>query len=75
MALTLSKITLIQLTMKKGKFLTALVLILEIASIIILHAVKISQSEKTASKEISKNTPQEPVDAKQRPAYTLAAFR
>jgi hypothetical protein len=75
MALTLSKITLIQLTMKKGKFLTALVLILEIASITILHAVKISQSEKTASKEISKNTPQEPVDAKQRPTYTLAAFR
>ena len=75
MALTLSKINLIQLTMKKGKFLTVLVLILEIASITILHAVKISQSEKTASKEISKNTPQEPVDAKQRPTYTLAVFR
>ncbi|HEV3412457.1 MAG TPA: hypothetical protein VG101_08260, partial [Puia sp.] len=67
--------TLIQFTMKKGKTLTAIVLVLEIASITILHAVKISQSEKTASKEISKNTPQEPVDAKQRPPYTLAAFR
>jgi hypothetical protein len=75
MALTLSKITLIQLTMKKGKTLTALVLVLEIASITILHAVKINQSEKTAGKEISKNTPQEPVDAKQRPTYSLAAFR
>jgi hypothetical protein len=75
MALTLSKITLIQFTMKKGKTLTVLVLVLEIASIAILHAVKISQSEKTASKEISKSTSQEPVDAKQRPTYSLAAFR
>ena len=61
--------------MKKGKALTAIVLVLEIASITVLHALKISQSEKTASKEISKNTPQEPVDAKQRSTYTLAAFR
>ena len=75
MALTLSKITLIQFTMKKGKTLTALVLILEIATISILHAVKISHSEKTASKEISKNTPPEPVDIKQKPTYSLAAFR
>jgi hypothetical protein len=61
--------------MKKGKTLTALVLILEIASITVLHAVKISHSGKTASKEISKNTPPEPADAKQRPTYTLAVFR
>ena len=60
--------------MKKGKTLTALVLVLEIASITVLHAVKISQ-EKTASKEISKNTPPEPVDVKARPTYTLAEFR
>ena len=60
--------------MKKGKTLTALVLVLEIASITILHAVKISH-EKTASKEISKSTPPEPVDAKQRPTYSLASFR
>lgn len=60
--------------MKKGKTLTALVLVLEIASITILHAVKISQ-EKAASKEITKNTPSEPVDAKQRPTYSLASFR
>jgi hypothetical protein len=75
MALTLSEITLIQFIMKKGKTLTALVLVLEIASITILHALKISQSEKTASKEITKNTAQEPVDAKPRPTYSLAAFR
>lgn len=61
--------------MKKGKTLTALVLVLEIASITVLHAVKISQSEKTASKEISKNAPQEPADAKQKPTYSFAAFR
>ena len=61
--------------MKKGKTLTALVLVLEIATITVLHAVKISQSEKTAGKEISKNTPSEPVDAKPRSTYTLAAFR
>jgi hypothetical protein len=61
--------------MKKGKTLTVLVLILEIATITVLHAVKISQSEKIAGKEISKNTPSEPVDARQRPTYTLAAFR
>ena len=61
--------------MKKGKTLTALVLVLEIASITILHAVKISHSEKTASKDTSKNAPSEPVEAKQRPTYSLASFR
>jgi hypothetical protein len=61
--------------MKKGKTLTALVLVLEIASIAVLHAVKINQSQKTASKEISRNNPQEPVDVKQRPTYSLAVFR
>ena len=45
------RITLIQFTMKKGKTLTVLVLVVEIASIVVLHAVKISQSEKIASKE------------------------
>jgi hypothetical protein len=61
--------------MKKGKTLTAIVLILEIASITILHAVKISQSEKTASKEITKNTPPEPTDVKPKATYSLASFR
>ena len=61
--------------MKKGKTLTAIVLILEIASITILHAVKISQSEKTNTKEITKNTPPEPSDVKQKATYSLASFR
>ncbi len=61
--------------MKKGKTLTALVLILEIATISILHAVKITKSEKTASKEITKNTPPEPSDVKQKATYSLASFR
>ncbi|HLI93982.1 MAG TPA: hypothetical protein VKU83_10245 [Puia sp.] len=61
--------------MKKGKTLTALVLVLEIATITVLHAVKISQSEKAGTKEISRNTAQEPVDAKPHTTYTLAAIR
>ena len=60
--------------MKKGKTLTALVLVLEIASITVLHAVKINHSEKTASKETSKSATPEPVDAKQRTNYSLASF-
>jgi hypothetical protein len=61
--------------MKKGKTLTVLVLVLELTTIAVLHAVKINQSEKTASKEISRNNPQEPVDVKQRSTYSLAVFR
>ena len=63
--------------MKKGKTLTALVLVLEIACIAVLHAVKINQTEKSASnKEISKNTLPEPAEGKTRTAaYTLAVFR
>jgi hypothetical protein len=61
--------------MKKGKTLTVLVLVLEIASIAVLHAVKINQSEKTASKEVSRNNLPEPVDVKQRSTYSLAVFR
>jgi hypothetical protein len=61
--------------MKKGKTLTALVLVLEISTIAILHAVKINQTEKTASKEVSKINASEPVDAKARPTYSLASFR
>ena len=39
--------------MKKGKTKTMLVLALEIASIIVLHAIKINQSEKSA-KEVGR---------------------
>lgn len=62
--------------MKKGKTLTTLVLVLEIACIVVLHAVKINQSEKAANKEITKNTFPEPVEGKPKTAaYTLAVFR
>ncbi|MBS1664365.1 MAG: hypothetical protein JST68_25185 [Bacteroidetes bacterium] len=61
--------------MKKGKTLTALVLVAEIASIAVLHAVKINSSEKTANKEISRNGAPEPLDEKPRSSYSLAAFR
>ena len=61
--------------MKKGKTLTALVLILEISTIAVLHAVKINHSEKTASKEVSKANAPEPVEAKEKPTYMLASFR
>jgi hypothetical protein len=60
--------------MKKGKTLTALVLVLEIATITILHAVKI-QSEKTASKEVTRNTQPETGDSKQGSPYSLAVFK
>lgn len=61
--------------MKKGKTLTALVLVLEIATIAVLHAVKISQSEKTAGKEISRSNTPDPSDAKAHSTFTLAAIR
>ncbi|HEY6900561.1 MAG TPA: hypothetical protein VI233_07960, partial [Puia sp.] len=65
----------IHLTMKKGKTLTALVLVAEIASIAVLHAVKINSTEKTANKEVSRNLTSEPLDARPRSSYSLAAFR
>ncbi len=61
--------------MKKGKPLTALVLVLEIASIAVLHAVKLNHSEKTASKEISRNATSESMDSRPRSAYSLAVYK
>jgi hypothetical protein len=60
--------------MKKGKTLTVLVLVVEIASITILHAVKINQSEKAAAKEVSKSA-SEMAGSKQKSAYSLAVFK
>ena len=58
--------------MKKGKTLTALVLVLEIVSITVLHAVKLNQSEKTVGKEVSKVlTP----ESRPRSTYSLAVFK
>jgi hypothetical protein len=60
----------------KGKTLTGLVLVIEIASIAILHAVKINHSEKTAAKEVSRNLPSaEAMDIRAKPAISLAVLK
>jgi hypothetical protein len=61
--------------MKKGKTLTALVLVLEIASIAVLHAVKIKETEKTVSRELSKNVNAESLDSRSKSTFSLAAFK
>ncbi|HEX9512594.1 MAG TPA: hypothetical protein VF939_19010 [Puia sp.] len=63
--------------MKKGKTSTVFVLALEIAAIVILHAVKISQNEKstTPNKEISRNVATPQPDLKARSVYSLAVFK
>jgi len=60
--------------MKKGKSLTVLVLVLEIAFIAVLHAVKINQSEKTAAKEINRNSSAESLEIHQKPPFALAKY-
>jgi len=60
----------------KGKTLTGLVLVVEIASIAILHAVKLNHTEKTAAKEISRSLPSaEAMDTRVKPAITLAVLK
>ncbi|HXB05859.1 MAG TPA: hypothetical protein VNW04_02050 [Puia sp.] len=59
----------------KGKTLTGFVLILEIASIAILHAVKINHSEKNTAKESSRSMPVEVMDIRSKPAISLAALK
>lgn len=62
--------------MKKGKSKTVFVLALEIAAIVVLHAVKISHNEKiTANKEISRNISTPQPDLKTRTVYSLAVFK
>jgi hypothetical protein len=61
--------------MKKGKTLTVLVLVVEIASITILHAVKFNQTEKAAAKEASRSAASEVVGSKPKSVYSLAAFK
>ena len=60
----------------KGKTLTGLVLVVEIASIAILHAVKINHPEKTAAKELSRSLPAvEPLDTRAKPAISFAVLK
>jgi hypothetical protein len=64
--------------MKKGKTLTVLVLVLEITTIAVLHAVKITQSEKsvnTGNKEASRANTPEPADSRSGSTYSLAVFK
>jgi hypothetical protein len=61
--------------MKKGKTLTVLVLVIEIASIVILHAVKINQTEKTAAKEVIRNSSADMQENRPKAGYTLTAFK
>lgn len=63
------------MNMQKGKTLTFLVLVVEIASIVILHAVKINQTEKTAAKQAARNNAAEISDAHPKTTYSLAAFK
>jgi hypothetical protein len=63
------------MNMQKGKTLTLLVLVVEIASIVILHAVKINQTEKTAVKEAVRNSAAEVSGAPQKTTYSVAAFK
>jgi hypothetical protein len=61
--------------MKKGKSITVLVLVLEITTIAVLHAVKITQSEKTVNKEVSRTNTPEPADTRSGSTYSLAVFK
>ena len=61
--------------MKKGKALTVLVLALEIATIAVLHAVKINQTEKAINKEISRNSAADQPDSRTPSTYSLAVFK
>ena len=61
--------------MQKGKTLTLLVLAVEIASIVILHAVKINHTEKGAAKEAVRNSSGDLSDTRQKATYSVAAFK
>lgn len=61
--------------MKKGTSrLTVIVLVLEIAFIAVLHAVKINQSEKAAVKEMNRNNPTETLEIHQKAPFALAKY-
>ena len=59
----------------KGKTLTAIVLAFEIAFITIAHAVKINQTEKAASKEVSRSTASENLDSRPKSAISLVTLK
>ena len=65
--------------MKKGKTSTLVVLAVEILTIAVLHAVKISQSEKgTSAREVSKNVSSQSEnqsDARSGDIFPVASYR
>jgi hypothetical protein len=62
--------------MKKGKQQTMLVLALEIAAIVILHAVKLNQTEKMATnKEANHNSATMQTESRINPPYSLAVIK
>jgi len=65
--------------MKKGKTSTLVVLAVEILTIVVLHAVKISQSEKATSvREVSKNVSSQSEnqsESKSGSIFSLASYR
>jgi len=63
------------MNMQKGKTLTLLVLVVEIASIVVLHAVKINQTEKTAVKEAVHNSSAEVSELHEKTTFSVAAFK
>jgi hypothetical protein len=69
------KKTLNPLMIMKGKTLTAIVLLLEIASIAVLHTVKIIHRERSAAKEVTRSTQAEAMDSRQKSTFSLAAFK
>ena len=66
-------------TMKKGKKMHLIVLAVEILTIVVLHAVKISQAEKvTSRREASKNvstTAENQSDSKSGSVFSFAAYK
>ena len=65
--------------MKKGKTTTLVVLAVEILTITVLHAVKLSHSEKlTSAREVSKNVSSQPEnqpDSKSDAVFSVASYR
>jgi hypothetical protein len=66
-------------TMKKGKTTTLVVLAVEILTITVLHAVKLSHSEKlTSAREVSKNVSSQSEnqeDSRSGSTFSLASYR
>jgi hypothetical protein len=61
--------------MKKGKSSTLILLIVEIATITVLHAVKINHSGKPGSKEMGKNIYSSQPESKMGSTFSIALYK